>query len=160
MSHLFSEPKFSPNAAPRGTTVDSLTVGWSQPDEEMKQYVGYYLLSLTDPNTGDAQQAVKPAPASDHMFTELKPATKYQFMVSHAYSFVHVSMVSLEWAALLDIKPTEYHWTEFLVQLTCTMPVRQLKHFLHMQINNILISPYVQQFFSACLSPPSHADHL
>ncbi|XP_042869505.1 tyrosine-protein phosphatase 69D-like isoform X2 [Penaeus japonicus] len=78
---LTEEPKFSPNAAPRGTTVDSLTVGWSQPDEEMKQYVGYYLLSLTDPNTGDAQQAVKPAPASDHMFTELKPATKYQFMV-------------------------------------------------------------------------------
>lgn len=87
--NLFSEPKFTPNASPRGTTVDSLTVGWSQPDEEMKEYVGYYLLSLTDPNTGDAQQAMKPAPASDHMFTGLKPATQYQFMVCHSYLSVN-----------------------------------------------------------------------
>ena len=50
----------------------------------MEEYVGYYMLSLTDPSTGDSQQAFKPAPASDHLFTELKPATQYQFKVRTA----------------------------------------------------------------------------
>ncbi|XP_066940417.1 tyrosine-protein phosphatase 69D [Macrobrachium rosenbergii] len=79
---LTEEPKFIPKASPRGSTLDSFTVGWTEPSGDAEEYVGYYMLSLTDPATGDSQQAIKEAPASDHMFTGLKPATQYEFKVA------------------------------------------------------------------------------
>lgn len=79
---LSEEPRFIPEASPKGSGLDSFTVGWSQPGENAKEFVGRYHLSLSDPTTGDVQELFVPSPAVDHMFTHLKPATEYKFKVA------------------------------------------------------------------------------
>ncbi|XP_042222169.1 tyrosine-protein phosphatase 69D-like isoform X2 [Homarus americanus] len=79
---LSEEPRFIPQASPKGSGVDFFTVGWSQPNEDAREFVGRYHLSLTDPTTGDVQELFIPSPTVDHMFTALKPATEYNFKVA------------------------------------------------------------------------------
>ncbi|XP_071521092.1 tyrosine-protein phosphatase 69D [Panulirus ornatus] len=79
---LSEEPEFIPEASAKGSGLDSFTVGWSQPDEEAKEFVGRYHLSLIDPASGDHQELFVPVAAMDHMFTDLKPATEYEFKVA------------------------------------------------------------------------------
>ncbi|CAL4098877.1 unnamed protein product, partial [Meganyctiphanes norvegica] len=74
---------FIPSASPRGSTKDSLTFRWSTPIGTENDFVDYYLLSLTDVQTGESQQAVVPtADDADHLFTGLNPATNYTFKVA------------------------------------------------------------------------------
>lgn len=87
MHHSSStDPNFVPVAAPKGSGLDSFTVGWSQPeDEEARELVGRYHLFLQEPESGDTQELFLPVPAVDHMFTNLKPATQYTFKVKQLY---------------------------------------------------------------------------
>ncbi|XP_050718014.1 tyrosine-protein phosphatase 69D-like isoform X2 [Eriocheir sinensis] len=80
---LSEEPSFVPVASPKGSGLDSFTVGWSQPeDEETRALVGRYHLFLQQPESGDVQELFLSVPAVDHMFTNLKPATQYTFKVA------------------------------------------------------------------------------
>ncbi|XP_045597074.1 tyrosine-protein phosphatase 69D isoform X2 [Procambarus clarkii] len=79
---LSEEPRFIPEASPKGSGLDSFTVGWSQPSENSKEFVGRYHLSLSDPTTGDVQELFVASPAVDHLFTDLKPSTEYKFKVA------------------------------------------------------------------------------
>lgn len=77
-----SEPGFVPEAAPKGSGLDSFTVGWSMPGEREREFVGRYHLVLQGPVSRDTQDIFLSASASDYMFTDLKPATEYTFKVS------------------------------------------------------------------------------
>ncbi|KAK3883163.1 hypothetical protein Pcinc_012496 [Petrolisthes cinctipes] len=79
---LTQEPGFVPEAAAKGSGLDSFTVGWSQPEELEREFVGRYHLVLQDPVTGDTQELFVPDTAVDHMFTNLQPATQYTFKVA------------------------------------------------------------------------------
>lgn len=98
-----TEPSFVPVAAPKGSGLDSFTVGWSQPeDEEASELVGRYHLFLQEPESGDTQELFLPKPAVDHMFTNLKPSTEYTFKVMlHCYTYlvtwILVLLIGQEW---------------------------------------------------------------
>lgn len=76
-----SDPVFVPQASRKGSGLDSFTVGWSKPDEKIREFIGRYHLSLVDPISEDVQELFVPPEDSDHMFTDLKPATNYTFKV-------------------------------------------------------------------------------
>lgn len=73
-------------ASPKGSGLDSFTVGWSQPGEEAKELVGRFHLFLKEPESGDTQELFLPVTAVDHMFTNLKPATEYTFKVMQLFT--------------------------------------------------------------------------
>ena len=81
MHSSFTDPSFVPVASPKGSGLDSFTVGWSQPSEEASELVGRFHLFLKEPESGDTQELFLPVTAVDHMFTNLKPATEYTFQV-------------------------------------------------------------------------------
>lgn len=87
-------------AAPKGSGLDSFTVGWSQPKDESRALVGRYHLFLQEPESGDVQELFLPVPSVDHMFINLKPATKYTFKVTRFLSlliaFLLVTVMVLE----------------------------------------------------------------
>lgn len=76
------DPGFIPEASPKGSGLDSFTVGWTKPDEKTKEFVGRYHLSLVEPASGDTQELFVSASDVDYMFTDLKPATEYTFKVN------------------------------------------------------------------------------
>lgn len=89
-----SEPGFVPEAAPKGSGLDSFTVGWSMPEEREREFVGRYHLVLQGPVPRDTQERFLPASASDYMFTDLKPATEYTFKVSvYVYREIRTSIL-------------------------------------------------------------------
>ena len=77
-----TEPVFVPRGAIKGTTVDSMTVGWTEPEGDAAEFITTYKLSLVDLSTGDLKQSVEEAPAYDHLFTGLTEATQYNFTVN------------------------------------------------------------------------------
>lgn len=80
--HIFvSDPYFVPEISVKGVTLNSITIGWSQPPEEMRDHVQYYMLILQ--NNSTKKEAVHPEQSMNlFLFTDLQSATTYRFKVS------------------------------------------------------------------------------
>lgn len=66
----------------RGSTKDSLSVAWSQPNGDLRHFVDLYQLSLKTVATGETIQSEQQAGQSDYLFENLDHGTLYQFTVS------------------------------------------------------------------------------
>ena len=79
-----SDPYFVPEISVKGVTFNSITIGWSQPPEEMRDHVHYYMLIVQ--NNGTTMEAVHPEQSMNlFLFTDLQSATTYRFKVSLVY---------------------------------------------------------------------------
>ncbi|XP_076044261.1 protein tyrosine phosphatase 69D isoform X2 [Oratosquilla oratoria] len=78
---LDKDPMFVPIPSRKGSTTDSLSLGWTKPPPELEQYIGYYVLYLENPKTGEKKETVVQAPSSDYLFTKLNPSTGYNFTI-------------------------------------------------------------------------------
>jgi hypothetical protein len=77
----FSDPYFVPEISVKGVTFNSITIGWSQPPEEMKDHVHYYMLIVQ--NNSTTKEAIHPEQSMNlFLFTDLQSATTYRFKVS------------------------------------------------------------------------------
>lgn len=78
---LSEDPVFIPEVKVTGVTVSSITISWSTPNEDLKDHVQYYTLYLKTNNS--SFNAIHPASMENyHMFSELDPATTYNFQVA------------------------------------------------------------------------------
>lgn len=78
---LSEDPIFIPEVKVTGVTVSSITISWNTPTDDLKDHVQYYKLFLTAENS--SFEAVHIASKENlHMFSELDPATRYNFQVS------------------------------------------------------------------------------
>ncbi|MCL4138534.1 UNVERIFIED_CONTAM: hypothetical protein GTU68_057208, partial [Idotea baltica] len=75
-------PVYVPVVSLRGSTKDSLSVSWSQPEEELRSYIDFYKLSLVNVETGALLDTVKYANQSAYLFENLDHGTMYEFTVS------------------------------------------------------------------------------
>jgi len=79
-----SDPYFVPEISVKGVTFNSITIGWSQPPEEMRDHVHYYMLIVQ--NNSTTKEAVHPEQSMNlFLFTDLQSATTYRFKVSLVY---------------------------------------------------------------------------
>jgi protein-tyrosine phosphatase len=73
-----------PEISVKGVTPNSITIGWSQPPEEMRDHVHYYMLIVQ--NSSTTKEACQPEQSMNlYMFTDLQAATTYRFKVSFVY---------------------------------------------------------------------------
>ena len=79
------EPYFKPEGSFRGSTKDSLTVGWTEPSEAIREYIDLYRLKLTNNDTGESIETIKGPNESDSLFTNLSDGTYYTFTVRLLY---------------------------------------------------------------------------
>jgi protein-tyrosine phosphatase len=78
---LAEDPVFIPEVKVTGVTVSSITISWSTPTDNLKDHVQYYTLFLKTNNS--SFNAIHPASKENyHMFSELDPATNYNFQVA------------------------------------------------------------------------------
>jgi hypothetical protein len=78
---LFLDPYFVPEISVKGVTLNSITIGWSQPPEEMRDHVHYYMLIVQ--NNSTTKEAFHPEQSMNlFLFTDLQAATTYHFKVS------------------------------------------------------------------------------
>jgi len=79
-----SDPYFVPEISVKGVTFNSITIGWSQPPEEMRDHVHYYMLIVQ--NNSTTKEAIHPEQTMNlFLFTDLQSATTYRFKVSLVY---------------------------------------------------------------------------
>ncbi|XP_063928101.1 tyrosine-protein phosphatase 69D isoform X3 [Zophobas morio] len=78
---LSEDPVFIPEVKVTGVTVSSITISWSTPTDDLKDHVQYYTLYLKTNNS--SFNAIHPVSKENyHMFSELDPATNYNFQVA------------------------------------------------------------------------------
>jgi len=78
---LDKDPYFVPEISVKGVTFNSITIGWSQPPEEMRDHVHYYMLIVQ--NNSTTKEAVHPEKSMNlFLFTDLQSATTYRFKVA------------------------------------------------------------------------------
>ncbi|PNF23076.1 Tyrosine-protein phosphatase 69D [Cryptotermes secundus] len=78
---LDKDPYFVPEISVKGVTLNSITIGWSQPPEEMRDHVHYYMLIVQ--NNSTTKEAFHPEQSMNlFLFTDLQAATTYRFKVS------------------------------------------------------------------------------
>ncbi|PSN55870.1 Tyrosine-protein phosphatase 69D [Blattella germanica] len=78
---LDKDPDFVPEISLKGVTLNSITIGWSNPPKDMKDHVHYYTLIVQDNSTTKA--AIHPEGTMNlFLFTDLQSATTYRFKVS------------------------------------------------------------------------------
>ncbi|XP_069693184.1 tyrosine-protein phosphatase 69D isoform X2 [Periplaneta americana] len=78
---LDKDPDFVPEISVKGVTLNSITIGWSQPPEEMRDHVHYYMLIIQNNNT--ISEAFYPGESMNlFLSTDLQSATTYHFKVS------------------------------------------------------------------------------
>jgi hypothetical protein len=69
-----------PEISVKGVTLNSITIGWSQPAEEMKDHVHYYMLIVQ--NNSTTKEAFHPGQSMNlFLFTDLQSAMTYHFKV-------------------------------------------------------------------------------
>lgn len=74
---------FIPEVKVPGVSVSSITISWTGPPEEYKDYIHYYQLLSQSSNDSDPLETVTPAKKSNlYMFSNLNPATTYNFQVA------------------------------------------------------------------------------
>jgi len=84
-----SDPYFVPEISVKGVTFNSITIGWSQPPEEMRDHVHYYMLIVQNNRT--TMEAVHPEQYMNlFLFTDLESATTYRFKVSLVYEVQYI----------------------------------------------------------------------
>ena len=79
---LKTNPVFVPDIFVTGSTVDSITVKWSNISDHLNDLIHSFQIHVTDGNNTiveDTQSVEKP---NIYLFTNLKPATTYFFKVS------------------------------------------------------------------------------
>jgi hypothetical protein len=95
------DPYFVPEISVKGVTLNSITIGWSQPPEEMRDHVHYYMLIIQ--NNSTTKEAFHPGQSMNlFLFTDLQSAMTYRFKVSFIHSTQRVQTLLL---ALLTTKP-------------------------------------------------------
>nr|CAD7424727.1 unnamed protein product [Timema monikensis] len=78
---LDKDPSFVPEISVKGVTPNSITIGWLQPPDNVKEHVHYYQLMLKNNHT--LKEAIHNAQNLNlFLFVELQPATTYNFKVS------------------------------------------------------------------------------
>ncbi|KAJ9581021.1 hypothetical protein L9F63_023808, partial [Diploptera punctata] len=78
---MISDPDFVPEISLKGVTLNSITIGWSNPSEEMRDHVHYYMLIVQDNTT--TKEAIHPGGAMNlYLFQDLLSATTYRFKVA------------------------------------------------------------------------------
>jgi len=80
VSTLSFDPVFIPEASIKGITSNSISVGWTDPQEMMLPYIHFYKVSKY---LGEqVSEVVHANPNPIHLFGNLTPATSYKFTVS------------------------------------------------------------------------------
>lgn len=74
---------FIPEVKVPGVSVSSITISWTGPPDEYKDYIHYYQLLSESSNDSDPLETITPAKKSNlYMFSNLSPATTYNFRVA------------------------------------------------------------------------------
>lgn len=74
---------FIPEVKVPGVTVSSITISWTGPPDEIKDYIHYYQLLSQSSNDSDPLETIAPAGKSNlYMFSNLNAATTYDFQVA------------------------------------------------------------------------------
>ena len=85
---IVSDPDFVPEISLKGVTLNSITIGWSNPPEEMRDHVHYYMLIVQD-NNSTKKEAIHPGGTMNlYLFQNLQSATTYRFKVHKMHSNV------------------------------------------------------------------------
>lgn len=80
---LNEDPEFIPDVKVTGVTVNSITISWGTPPDELKDHVHMYKLLSQAENSADKFEALHPASGENlYMFSDLQPATTYNFQVA------------------------------------------------------------------------------
>lgn len=80
---LAEDPEFIPEVKVTGVTVNSITISWSTPPDELKDHVHMYkLLSQAENSTAVFEAWHSASGENLYMFSNLQPATTYNFQVS------------------------------------------------------------------------------
>ncbi|KAF5281454.1 hypothetical protein FQR65_LT14688 [Abscondita terminalis] len=87
---LSEDPTFIPVVKATGVTSNSITISWSSPPEDLKDFVHYYHLLYHAANLSDLREAVHLAPKGNlYMFSDLNAATRYDFQVAACNEYSH-----------------------------------------------------------------------
>ncbi|KAJ1525691.1 hypothetical protein ONE63_008902 [Megalurothrips usitatus] len=84
---LSTDPVFTPNVTVKGSTPDSISIGWTLAPMSVREHIHYYTLVLSNNKT--RREAIHPANSymNVFMFTGLEPATLYHFKVAACSEF-------------------------------------------------------------------------
>ncbi|KAJ8982827.1 hypothetical protein NQ317_010448 [Molorchus minor] len=78
---LDEEPVFVPTVTLKGVTPNSINIKWTSPPKKFEDHIHYYNLILRAYNTSKKFEAIQAA-NNEYMFTDLDPATTYNFQVA------------------------------------------------------------------------------
>lgn len=81
VSTLEKDPTFVPEVTVKGTTSNSVSLGWTQPPSDVKDYIQYYQIILQNNET--KQETIHPSTSMNaYLFTNLISATTYRIKIS------------------------------------------------------------------------------
>lgn len=81
VSTLEKDPTFVPEVTVKGTTSNSVSLGWTQPPPDVKDYVQYYQIILQNNET--KQETIHPSSFMNaYLFTNLISATNYKIKIA------------------------------------------------------------------------------
>lgn len=87
---LPADPEFIPEVKVNGVTPTSITIKWESPSDDLRDYVHTYKLISQAVNSSERLEAVYPTSDENlYMFTDLKPATTYNFQVAACSEFTN-----------------------------------------------------------------------
>ncbi|XP_018330947.1 tyrosine-protein phosphatase 69D isoform X2 [Agrilus planipennis] len=87
---LSEDPVFIPEVKVTGFTVNSITISWTVPSNDLKDHIHYYQLMSHAGNISDPLEAVHLASKENlYMFSDLKAATTYSFQVAACNEYSH-----------------------------------------------------------------------
>lgn len=81
VSTLKKDPTFVPEVTVKGTTSNSVSLGWTQPPPDVKDYIQYYQIILENNDT--KQETIHPVTSMNaYLFTNLISATTYKIKIA------------------------------------------------------------------------------
>ncbi|KAL0276002.1 UNVERIFIED_CONTAM: hypothetical protein PYX00_003690 [Menopon gallinae] len=81
VSTLEEDPVFVPKVTVKGTTSNSLSMGWTQPPPGLRDFIQYYHIKLQ--NNGREKDTINPSTSmNDYLFTNLVSATTYKIKIA------------------------------------------------------------------------------
>lgn len=86
---LSEDPEFIPEVKINGLSVNSITISWTEPPEELKDYIHYYELQAQADNSNEPLKAVSMLKDNIYMFSSLNAATNYDFSVKACSEFTN-----------------------------------------------------------------------